>query len=88
MPDTWVFRYYVHENGRRVYKRKTIGSVLELSRRKDAEAAVAQLRITINEEAGVRSITVEELAAHFRSTEMPLKAYSTRVGYKNFSIAV
>jgi hypothetical protein len=82
-PDAWVFRYYKNEEGHRVYKRKTIGTVLELPRRKDAEAAVAQLRIDINEEAGIRPITVRELANHFQSVEMPVKAFSTREGYKN-----
>jgi integrase len=80
-PDTWVFRYYANENGRRIYKRKTVGTILDLPRRKDAERAVAQLRIEVNEEAGVRPILLEELAVHFRTVELPLKAYSTRHGY-------
>src|SRR5262249_38492417 len=82
-PDTWVFRYYVNENGRRVYKRKTIGTIAELPRRKDAERAVAQLRIEINEDAGIRPITIEELAVHFGRVELPLKAHSTRFGYQS-----
>ena len=80
-PASWVFRYYANENGRRVYKRKTIGTLLELPRRKDAERAVSQFRIDINEEAGIRPVTLEELAVHFRSVELPLKAHSTRNGY-------
>jgi len=81
-PDTWVFRYYANENGKRVYKRKTIGTLVNLPRRKDAEKAVAQLRMEINEVAGVRPVTVEQLAVHYRSVELPVKAYSTRRGYE------
>jgi integrase len=64
-------------------KRKTIGTLTDLPRRKDAEKAVAQLRIEINQDAGLPPITVEELAVHFRSVELPLKAHSTRNGYES-----
>lgn len=40
-PDAWVFRYYAEEGGRRVYKRVTIGSLVEFPRRKDAEKHLA-----------------------------------------------
>ena len=82
-PNAWTFRYYTNENGRRVYRRKVIGTVHDMPRRKDAEKAVAQLRLEINTEAGVRPMTVHELAVHFRSVELPLKAFSTRNVYEN-----
>jgi hypothetical protein len=48
VPDNWAFRYYTNKNGRRVYRRKIIGTVRNLPRRKDAERVVAQLRLEIN----------------------------------------
>jgi integrase len=83
-PDAWVFRYYTEENGRRVYKKTVIGSVIEFPKRKDAEKQVAQLRVGINEGAAFAPITVEQLAIHFKNVEVPLKAHSTGEGYKNF----
>ncbi|WP_162601306.1 tyrosine-type recombinase/integrase [Occallatibacter savannae] len=82
-PDAWVFRYYINEDGRRVYKRTTIGTLIDLPRRIDAERAVAQLRIEINERAGMHPYTIEELAAHFRRAELPHKACSTQNGYQS-----
>jgi integrase len=81
-PSTWVFRYYAEENGRSVYKKKTIGSVVELPKRKDAEKAVLQLRIDINEGAAFAPMNIEQLVAHYKSNELPDKAYSTRESYK------
>src|SRR5260370_902377 len=43
-PDVWVFRYYAEEGGRRAYKKKIVGTVIEFPKRKDAEKRVAQLR--------------------------------------------
>lgn len=51
-PATWTFRYYTHENGRRSYKRKSVGSLVEFPTRKDAERAIAQFRVVINERPG------------------------------------
>ncbi len=80
-PAIWVFRYYTEENGRRVYKKKTIGSVVELPKRKDAEKAVTQLRIDVNEGAAFAPMNIEQLAAHYKSNELPDKAYSTQESY-------
>ena len=44
----WAFRYYVEENGRSVYKRQIIGTVVEFPKRKDAEKALMKLRVDIN----------------------------------------
>jgi integrase len=83
-PDTWVFRYYAQEGGRSVYKKKIVGSVIEFPKRKDAEKAVVQLRVNVNEGAAFAPMNMEQLAAHFERVEVPLKAHSTAEGYKNY----
>jgi integrase len=82
-PDVWAFRYYIEEDGRRVYKRKIIGTVIEFPKRKDAEQQVMKLRVDVNEGAAYAPMTVEQLGVHFINHEVPLKAYATREGYKN-----
>lgn len=82
--DAWVFRYYAEEDGRRVYKRKFVGTVIEFPKRKDAEKAITQLRVDVNEGAAFAPMNVEQLAAHYKSDELPRKAFSTIEGYKNF----
>lgn len=81
-PDAWAFRYYTEEAGRRVYKRKIIGTVIEFPKRKDAERQLAHLRADINEGTAFAPMNVEQLAAHFKHFEAPLKSFSTREGYK------
>jgi len=83
-PDTWVFRYYMELNGRRVYKKQIVGTVVEFPKRKDAEKAVAQLRVDVNDGAAFAPMNIEQLAAHYQRVELPSKAYSTREGYKNY----
>lgn len=83
-PDAWMFRYYVHENGRRVYKRRHVGTVLEFPKRKDAEKAIMQFRVEINEGAHRAPLDIEELAAHYKKKELPRKAYATIVSYTEF----
>jgi len=80
-PSIWVFRYYAEENGQRVYKKKIVGTVTELPKRKDAEKAVTQLRIDVNEGAAFAPMNIEQLAAHYKINELPDKAYSTRESY-------
>jgi hypothetical protein len=82
-PDVWSFRYYTEENGRSVYKRKIIGTVVEFPQRKDAEKELMKLRVDINEGAAFAPMTVEQLGIHFLNNEVPLKAYATREGYKD-----
>ena len=83
-PDAWFFRYYTEENGRSVYKRKFVGTVLEFPKRKDAEKAVIPLRVEINEGASSTPTTIAEVAAHYMKHELPRKAYATRVSYADF----
>ena len=83
-PDTWVFRYYAEEGGRRAYKKKIVGTVIDFPKRKDAEKAVAQLRVDVNDGAAFAPMNVEQLVAHYQRVELPLKAHSTAEGYKSY----
>jgi integrase len=83
-PDAWVFRYYAEEGGRRAYKKKIIGTVIEFPKRKDAEKAVTQLRVDVNDGASFAPMNVEQLVAHYKRVELPLKAHSTAEGYKSY----
>ena len=83
-PDVWVFRYYAEEDGQRSYKKKIVGTVVEFPKRKDAEKAVMQLRVDINEGAAFAPINLEQLAAHYERVELPLKAHSTIEVNKSF----
>jgi len=83
-PDAWVFRFYAEEDGRRTYKRKIVGTVIEFPKRKDAEKAVTQLRVDVNDGAAFAPMNLEQLAAHYQRVELPLKAHSTAEGYKNY----
>ena len=83
-PDTWVFRYYAEEGGRRAYKKKIVGTVVEFPKRKDAEKAVSQLRVDVNDGAAFAPMNLEQLVAHYQRVELPLKAHSTAEGYKNY----
>jgi integrase len=83
-PDVWAFRYYAEEGDRRTYKKKIVGTVIEFPKRKDAEKAVMQLRVDVNDGASFAPLTVEQLAAHFQLIELPLKAHSTAEGYKSY----
>ncbi len=85
-PDVWVFRYYAEESGHRVYKRKTVGTVIEFPKRKDAEKAVMQFRVEVNDGAAFAPMNMEQLAAHYQNVEIPLKAHSTAEGYKSFLV--
>jgi integrase len=83
-PDAWMFRYYTEEDGRRVYKRRFVGTVLEFPKRKDAEKAVTQIRVEINEGAKSTPATIAQVVAHYKKDELPQKAYATVVSYTDF----
>jgi integrase len=84
LPDAWMFRYYTQEDGRRVYKRRFVGTVLDFPKQKDAEKAIMQLRVEINEGAQCAALTFEQLSAHYKKEELPRKAYATVLGYTDF----
>jgi integrase len=72
--------------GRRVYRKQRIGTVLEFPRRRDAEKAVLHLRSNINSENRCPE-TVSELIAHYKKhelTEESGKRSSTREVYRGF----
>jgi integrase len=82
-PDVWTFRHYVEgPDGTRTYPRHVVGTVLEFPKRKDAEKAVMQFRVSINEGASFKPRSIAELVAHYRVHEFPRLAFSTREGYK------
>ncbi len=83
LPDIWVYRFYVQEKGRRVYKRQVVGPVTDLPKRKDAEKAVTQLRIHINEGAEFAPMNIEQLVAHYERVELPRLAPSTQSVYSD-----
>ena len=65
-PDTWFFRYYEDRDGKRVHRNIKVGSVQELPLRKDAEKAVASLRVNINSRVRTPE-TVSDLKSVTRS---------------------
>ena len=77
-PDVWVFRWYDETNGARTYRKRTIGTVIRLPHRRDAEKAVDALRNNINFEFRVPE-TISELVTHYCENELTeeKKAYAT-----------
>src|SRR5262249_10090438 len=71
-PDSWFLRYYENdEQGKRVYRKRKIGTVKEYPHRRDAEKAALGLRSEINSKSGVRSPeTVNDLIAHYLKHEL------------------
>src|ERR1017187_7771307 len=85
-PDTWYFRFYEEREGRRVYRKQRIGTVVEFPLRRNAEKAVLHLRSKINSDTRSPE-TVSELIAHYKKhelTEESGKRSSTREVYKGF----
>jgi integrase len=88
LPDAWYYRYYAEEQGKKVYKRQFVGTVIDLPKRKDAENAVIQLRVNANMGAEYAPMNMQELIAHYKERELQKKAYSTQVGYRKIFEAV
>ncbi|MHB1838968.1 MAG: tyrosine-type recombinase/integrase [Acidobacteriaceae bacterium] len=84
LPDVWEFRHYEEVGNKTAYKKQIVGDVIQFPKRKDAEKAVAQLRVDINQGAEHAPMNVEQLAVHYQEIELPSKAYSTQEGYKNY----
>lgn len=85
-PATWFFRYYEERGGRRLYRNRRIGTVLDFPHRRDAEKAVFHLRANINSEARCPE-TVGELINHYTKNELDEKSEkrsSTRQTYSTF----
>ena len=83
-PAVWYFRFYEDEDGRRVYRRKRIGSVVDLPTRQDAEKAVLNLRVKMNPGThGPETLT--DMIRHYKDYELTAasgKRASTRDGYR------
>jgi hypothetical protein len=59
VPDVWVFRWYENTWGKLIYKKRIIGRVTELRKRRDAEKTVIALRSSINAEVGTpKSVSI------------------------------
>ncbi len=84
-PDIWVFRWYDEFGGTRRYRKRTIGTVIELPKRGDAEKAVADFRANINAKVRV-PMTVAELVVHYRLHELTpdRKAFATIHGISQY----
>lgn len=83
--DTWFLRFYEDVGGRRVYRKRRIGTVSELPTRRHAEKAALSLRAKINSE--VRSPeTVDSLIAHYLKYELTTerKAFATIEAHRNY----
>jgi len=86
-PDVWVYRYYADdETGHRAYRKKIVGTVIEFPKRRDAERAIAQVRVDVNAGMDFAPINLEQLIAHYRREELPRKAPSTIAGYENYLV--
>jgi len=84
--DTWVLRFYEEVQGKRVYRKRRIGTVRQYPHRRDAEKAVLSIRANIN--SGVRSPeTVRDLATHYERLELTPKhkAFATRETHKGIT---
>jgi integrase len=83
--DTWFLRFYEDEGGKRVYRKRRVGSVRQFPRKAEAEKAVLALRAKINSEVRLPE-TVNELLTHYKNHELTIerKAFSTVEGHRNY----
>jgi integrase len=67
--QVWTFRWYEQHGENRTYRKRVIGTVVEMPSRRDAEKALVHLRQTINSEV-VAPRTVNDLIAHYATHEL------------------
>ncbi len=87
----WIFRWYETQvDGRRIRKKKQIGTLDQFRTEAAAEKAAMGMRLAINTEkkSELNSITMEQLAQHFRDKELmdcgeEGRAWSTRDRYES-----
>ena len=87
----WIFRWYETQvDGRRIRKKKQIGTLDQFRTEAAAEKAAMGLRLAINSEtkSELNAITMEQLAQHFRDKELvdhgeEGRAWSTRDRYES-----
>jgi hypothetical protein len=53
-PDMWVFRWYEETDGTRVYRKRNIGTVVQLPLRRDAEKAAPLFESTSTQSSECR----------------------------------
>jgi integrase len=77
-PDVWVYRWReLQADGKRVQKKKTIGSVEKYPKLSDAKRSVENLRAEVNaQQQHVGKMTVKELWSHYQANEL----HHTEVG--------
>jgi integrase len=88
--DVWIFRWReLDADGKRVNRKRIVGTVEEYRTESAAHKAAAALRLDINKETrsgAVARFTMQELIAHYTQKELASegsnKAYSTRAGYQ------
>jgi integrase len=91
-PDIWEFRYRDRRhNGRRIYRRITVGTVRQFRTEASARKGIAGLIREINlgdPRLRATTMTVAELVEHYQQRElMPdntWKSYSTKRGYESY----
>jgi integrase len=87
----WIFRWYETQvDGKRIRKKKQIGTLDQFRTEAAAEKAAMGLRLAINSEkkSELNTITMEQLAQHFRGKELvdygeEGRAWSTRDRYES-----
>ena len=87
----WIFRWYETQvDGKRIRKKKQIGTLDQFRTEAAAEKAAMGLRLAINSEkkSELNTITMEQLAQHFRDKELvdygeEGRAWSTRDRYES-----
>jgi integrase len=87
----WIFRWYETQvDGKRIRKKKQIGTLDQFRTEAAAEKAAMGLRLAINSEtkSELNAITMEQLAQHFRDKELvdhgeEGRAWSTRDRYES-----
>ena len=83
-PDAWVFRYYAEKGGRRVYKKKIVGTRDRIPEANGCGKGCCATQGRRNHGASFAPMNLGQLVTHFKSVELPLIAYSTVEGYKNY----
>lgn len=88
-PDVWQFRWSENDpNGRRIYRKKVIGTVEEYPEAESARNAVSGLISEVNwtnRHSNSIAMTISQLCSHFEQRELARsntwRGYSTKKGY-------
>ena len=91
-PDVWLFRWSEkNRNGRRVYRKRVIGTVEQYPDGETARSAAAALVAQLNEDSGHNrkcKITVEQICEHFEQKELrsgdSFRSFATVKTYRGY----